>query len=243
MKRTLLCLAIGFAPLLAHAGCEDNFRKWTSQLHPGRALDEDHAVCKIWPANEALTIAALPLPHEGNADDEGTDDLEVLVADSATGTIVAHAFERAAIQYDAVGFSGLDIDTARYQLTPDSRAFGVRVMRDHNSRAAPYSNASVSLYVIDGPRLRKVLDRLVTSELQGDYGSDGSGSTREIQRTLEIGPTGKDGYASLKVRETSIYTKLDHDAVEHAGAPQRATFTLEYRNGKYGVPKSMQYSD
>lgn len=61
MKRTLLGLAIACAPLLAHAGCEDNFAKWTRQLQPGRSLDDQRvAVCKIWPANEALTIATLP---------------------------------------------------------------------------------------------------------------------------------------------------------------------------------------
>ena len=90
MKRTLLGLAIACAPLLAHAGCEDNFAKWTQQLQPGRSLDEQRpAVCKTWPANEALTIAALPLSQPGNTDAQGTDDLEVLVANTATGAIVA----------------------------------------------------------------------------------------------------------------------------------------------------------
>ncbi|MBN3852971.1 hypothetical protein G3N59_06220 [Paraburkholderia sp. Ac-20340] len=247
MKRILLCLAIGLTPLLAHAGCEDNFQKWTSQLHPGRTLDTEHAACKVWPANEALTIAALPLPQKNNNDDEGTDDLEVLVADTASGTVIAHQFQKSAISYDAVRFSGLTIDTARYQLTPQNRAFGVRVSHEGSSRVNPFGQTALSLYVVDGQSLRTVVDRLIVEDSGGEWDGNCAGDFSNTTRTLDLGPAGKEGYAVLKGKELSSQTtnvvrggdcKYDINK-----SSKRTGFTLEYKNGKYGVPKGMQYTD
>lgn len=247
MKRTLLSLAIGLAPLLAHAGCEDNFPKWTAQLHPGRALDTEHAVCKVWPANEALTIAALPLPQKDNNDDQGTDDLEVLVADSASGTVIAHQFQKGAISYDAFRFSGLTLDTARYQLTPQNRAFGVRVSHESSSRVNPFSQTALSLYVVDGQSLRTVVDKFVVEDTGGEWDGNCAGTFNNTTRTLDIGPAGKEGYAALKGTEKSSGTvsvvKNGQCADDVSKSMKRTNFTLEYRNGKYGLPKGMQYTD
>ncbi|WP_322029889.1 hypothetical protein [Paraburkholderia sp. J76] len=246
MKRTLLCLVAGFAPLLAHAGCEDNFEKWTQQLHPGRTLDTEHATCKVWPANEALTIAALPLPQKGNEDDHGTDDLEVLVADTASGTVIAHQFQKAAIQYDAVRFSGLALDTARYQLTPQNRAFGVRVMHESSSRVNPFGQTALSLYVIDGQSLRTVLDRLIVEDSGGEWDGNCAGTFSNTTRALDLGAAGNDAYATLRIREKSVQTvntPTKDDCASKEATGKRTNAVLEYRNGKYAVPKGMQYSD
>ncbi|HEV3426896.1 MAG TPA: hypothetical protein VG320_03355 [Paraburkholderia sp.] len=247
MKRILLSLAMGLTPLLAHAGCEDNFQKWTAQLHPGRTLDAEHAVCKAWPANEALTIAALPLPQKGSNDDTSTDDLEVLVADTASGTVIAHQFQKSAFSYDAVRFSGLTIDTARYQLTPQNRAFGIRVAHEGSSRVNPFGQTALSLYVIDGQSLRMVVDRLIVEDSGGEWDGNCAGSFSNTTRSLDLGPAGKEGYVALKGTEKSAQTV---NVVQNGDckydvnkSSKRTGFTLEYKNGKYTVPKAMQYSD
>jgi hypothetical protein len=247
MKRTLLGLAIAFTPLLAHAGCEDNFAKWVQQLQPGRALDEDRpAVCKIWPANEALTIAALPLSRPGNSDIGGTDDLEVLVADTATGAVVAHQYEKSALQFDAVAIRDLAIDTARYQLTPQQRAFGVRVDYDNMSRANPYEAKALSLYVMEGSTLRNVLGSLKVQESSGEWDENCAGTRNETARTISIGAADKSGYAALKVStktETTVSTLTAGNCVDHTKPAKTSIATLPYENGHYDVPKNMQYSD
>ncbi|WP_322043406.1 hypothetical protein [Paraburkholderia sp. J67] len=247
MKRTLLCLAVGLTPLFAHAGCEDNLQKWTTQLHPGRTLDTEHAACKVWPANEALTIAALPLPQKGNNDDTGTDDLEVLVADTASGTVIAHQFQKSAFTYDAVRFSGLTIDTARYQLTPQNRAFGVRVSHENSSRVNPFGQTALSLYVIDGQSLRTVVDRLIVEDSGGEWDGNCEGTFSNTTRSLDLGTAGKDGFVVLKGTEKSsqsVNVVQNGDCkYDISKSAKRASFTLEYKNGKYSVPKSMQYTD
>lgn len=246
MKRTLLCLAVGLTPLFAHAGCEDNFQKWTALLHPDRTLDTNHAVCKIWPANEALTIAALPLPQKNNNDNRGIDDLEVLVADTASGAIVAHQFQQSAISYDAFRFSGLTLDTARYQLTPQNRAFGVRVAHESSSRVNPFGQTALSLYVIDGQRLRTVVDRLIVEDSGGEWDGNCAGAFNNTTRILDIGPAGNEGYAVLKGTEKftdTVNTVHNGDCKVDTKTGKRTSFSLEYNNGKYSVPESMQYSD
>lgn len=246
MKRTLLCLAMGLTPLLAHAGCEDNFQKWTAQLHPGRTLDTDHAVCKVWPANEALTIAALPLPQKSSNDDTGTDDLEVLVADTASGTVIAHQFQKSAISYDAIRLESIALDTARYQLAPGNRAFGVRLSYEGSSRVSPYEATALSLYTIEGQRLRAVLDNLTVSQSSGDWDGNCAGTFNDTTRTLDIGAPGKEGFATLKIAEKSVdrvNKPAGSDCAENQKPPKRANITLEYHNGKYGVPNGMQYSN
>ncbi|WP_155803435.1 hypothetical protein [Bordetella sp. FB-8] len=247
MKRTLFGLALACAPLLAHASCEDNFARWTQQLQPGRALDQDRAaVCKAWPANEALTIAALPLTRPGNTDIQGTDDLEVLVADTATGAIVAHRFEKSALQFDAVAIRDLVIDTAPYQLTPQLRAFGIRVDYDNMSRASPYEAKALSLYVMEGARLRKVLGGLTVKESGGEWDENCAGTRHETERTLAMGAADKSGYAALRVTsktDTTVSALTAGNCVDHTKTAKPSIATLPYRDGRYEVPKDMRYSD
>lgn len=244
MKYRLLIMAVTLlTPFLAHAGCEDHFQMWAAKLHSGRTVDTENAACKPWPANPALTVAALPLPQKGNDDESGTDDLEVLVADSATGSVVAHTYQPSAITYHATRVPGLAIDTARYQLTPGNRAFGVRITHSGQSRISPYEGTSLSLYVMDGQTLRPVLDRLEVDSSKGDWDGNCAGTFDAMSRSIQIGPAGRDGYAALKVSEKSthsINTQTKDDCASKDEPPVRANFVLEYGNGHYAVPKEMQ---
>lgn len=191
MKKTLFVLAATLlAPTFAHAACEDTMQTWADKLHPGRTLDASHSACKPWPANPELTLAALTLPHADNEGNEGTYDLDVLVADSASGSIVAHAYQPDAIESDGIAFADIALDTARYQLTPTNRAFGVRIGHEGASVANPYARTSLSLYVVDGQTLRLVLDRLTVEQASGEWDTRCKGfydtTTRSV--SLNAGP-------------------------------------------------------
>jgi hypothetical protein len=247
MKRTLLCLAASLAPLLAHAaGCENYVQMWEQQLHPGRAFDARMAACKVWPANAALTIAALPLANPEDKDGSGSVDLEVLVADTATGAIVAHQFQQAAIRYAAEhSLERVEIDTARYQLTPAQRAFGVRVKSMGGMPADMSGFETLSLFMIDGTHLRTVLDRLEASAWTGDR--DGPCvSTVETSRSIALGQMGSQGYAALRVTEKYVERELQFTGETCSEKTTSATprnFTLDYRDGAYRIPDDLRYKD
>lgn len=239
MKRPLFCLAIALTPLLAHADCETNFQKWMQQLHPGQKLDTVHAGCKTWPANPTRTIAVLPMPHADANDKAGALDLEVLLADTKSGAVIAHTFEPSAIRYDAVRFGALDIDTTPYPLAPGNPAFGVGVEHEYPLMAAPKAEVSMSLYVVDGQRLRKVLDRLQLDYAHGRYDAMGMGFYVDTQRTIEFGPAGEGGYTALKIKEKSVRTE-HKDLSDHSDEQTTyRNYTIDYRDGSYRVPKNL----
>lgn len=251
MKK-LIALAVLCLPMFAHAdadtdakaACQANLSKWMKTLHPGRQLDSEHAACKVWPADPSLTLAVQPMPQAGATDDEAVYDVEVLVADSKSGAIVAHFYEPSAITSDAVRFSSIDLDTARYQLTPQLRAFGVRVTYEGSSRVNPYEAQALSLYVQDGHTLRRVLDDMLVANDSGEWDGNCAGTFSSIARSLAVGPANSSGYATLRVGETSkerVSKQTSSDCVSKDGTPKRSTTTLNYNGTAYSVPKALHY--
>ncbi|WP_250516414.1 hypothetical protein [Caballeronia sp. INDeC2] len=244
MKKKILILAASLlAPVLANAACSDFMQTWMDKLHHGRTLDTRLAVCKEWPANPDLTLAVLPLPRRANNEDEGTDDVEILVADSASGSVIAHVYEPDAITFDAVRVDSIELDTARYQLKPGNRAFGVRVNYYGTSRPNPFGWTSLNLYTVEGQTLRKLVDRLVISSYSGENNGPCDGYHDSTTRTIDIGPAGREEYAALKIAEKSTHSvngSVGENCADEDSPAKRRNFTLEYNNGRYVVPKALR---
>jgi hypothetical protein len=240
--RILLASAFLCLPFLAHADCKERFTEWTHALQPGRAVDADNAVCKVWPANPTQTLAVLPLPQKGGTTDETVYDVEVLVADSKTGAIIAHTYEPSAITSDAMSLESLALDTAPWRLTPQELAFGVRKSFQNSSQVDPYANTALSLYVIDGSKLRRVLSNLTTRQSKGDWDGNCAGQFSDTSRAISVGPAGRGGYATLLIREKTIDTTKTVAGTQCASkgmAAKRASFTLGYDGSRYGVPAGL----
>ncbi len=234
---SLLCL-----PLLAHADCKDRFNEWTKALQPGRTVDAEFAACKVWPANPAQTLAILPMRQPGGTDDDKVYDLEVLVADSQSGKILAHRFEKSAITSDAIMLRGLALDTAPWRLTPQVLAFGVRTTFEGSSRVNPFSQTTLGLYVLDGTKLRKVLDNLVTQAGGGEWDGNCAGSFDDTSRAVSVGAAGKDGYARLIVSAKTTTTTnkpTRNDCASKDITSKAANVTLDYDGTRYVVPKAL----
>ncbi|WP_143135243.1 hypothetical protein [Burkholderia ubonensis] len=249
-KRSLFVVA-AFVPLVTHAECKDFLRDWMQQLHPGRDLEADVVACKIWPANPDLTLAALPLIPE-DAHDVGADDLEIVVANTKTGEIIAHGFQRSTIARN--NLRALQFDTARYRLTPDRQAFGVRLRYWITGPKIGISASTLSLYTVDGRRVRPVLERVVVEKYTENWdgelvsGKCTAGVIDDFKRSIAIGTAGRNGYATLKVSEKSVHTVYGRtDGCWHGpqSTPQTRIEanvtgrTIEYYDGKYVVPESL----
>ena len=140
-QKLLLLITLSF-PMVSSADCE----KWIDYLlekyHSSR--ESDKAICKIWPADESKTIVVLPFPHEI----EGTIfyDLDVLLVDTQSGELIAHNWEADAFVSDAIELNNFEIDTARYQLNNESRAFGVGTNFAPHSNNVSFSEQQINLY-------------------------------------------------------------------------------------------------
>ncbi|MBA6067467.1 hypothetical protein [Pseudomonas mosselii] len=238
-------LPLLLAPMIAWGDCTQHLQTWAQDLHPTLELASEFAVCKVNPADASQVLAALPLMV--NVDEHGQGDygLDVLVADAASGKVIAHSYQEAAIVSDAVQFSGLMLDTARYQVAPGLRAFGVRIRHTGSSRVNPFGSETLSLFVNDGSQLRQNMEQLVVSKSNGEWDGVCAGEFDETKRTLAIGKPGKDGFSRLRVTEISTgsqsVVKGNDDCEEIERSSTTKTFNLEYHGGRYGVPKELTF--
>jgi hypothetical protein len=235
MKKFLFLAATLFTPMLAHAGCEDHLQAWMSELHPGRKVAPEHAVCEVWSANPHLTLAALPL-SQGN---DRRFDLDIVLADTASGKILTHRYQEGALDFGQSHFLDIAFDTSLSKLTPDQNTFGLRVSSSHVSNEQPKGATTLSLYVIDDHGLRPVLNGFAVALAQGRWDGKCVGYFDATSRSIEPGERGKDGFAVLKVSETSARTvsqKSKGQCVSREGRQTRKTFTMNYQNGVYDVP-------
>jgi hypothetical protein len=209
--RALLVLCLALPSVGAFAACDSGLaERMHAKLHPNRALDHERAVCQPWRAFPGKIIVVLPLPRPGSEPDHIEFDLDVLVVQQADNgntermTIASRVLEPKALVHDAMRLEEIRIDTARYRLNGEARAFGVRVRYQGSSRANPYANETLSLYVPQGARLAKVLDSVETRLQRGEWDTNCAGNFENVSATLSIAPTLSNGYADLMLQSTRV---------------------------------------
>ena len=62
---------------------------WAQALHPGRSITAADSACKVWSADPSLTLAVLAFKQKITDPDAATYDVDVLVAKSDTGEVLA----------------------------------------------------------------------------------------------------------------------------------------------------------
>ncbi|MCX4221068.1 MULTISPECIES: hypothetical protein [Pseudomonas] len=206
----------------------------------------DFSVCRAWPAYPGLTLNAVskfaPDPVYGKDNDVGSYDLGLSVTTDEFKTIATYHLP-SAFMSDAIALESVEFDTARYKLTPELRAFGVRVRFKGSSRVNPMDQVLLSLYVKEGDKLRPVLDRLVMYDYGGEWDGGCAGERYYTDRTIEIGKTSSHGYADLIVK--SVTTGLvgegppDTCALKTT-ADKPVLTTLRYDGKSYVLPKGFK---
>lgn len=112
--------------------------------------------CKTWPYNNALVLSAF-------AYDEGVEyEKKLIVAVIDTKTMRVISAYRSVIREDAVtevGTNSLRLDTAKYQLAKDVRAFGLRFISSAIGASCGEArwNDELTLFVPSGRKLLPVL--------------------------------------------------------------------------------------
>ncbi|MBX9406888.1 hypothetical protein K5E40_14495 [Pseudomonas baetica] len=201
--------------------------------------DEDLSVCKDWPAYPGLTISAKTRFTRAAAGALSTHDLDLSVLKDAQPKPIATYHQATAFVMDGVSLRELTLDTARYKLTPDLRAFGVRALLTNGSRLNPLEENQLSLYVREGEKLRPVLRQLVVYEYGGEWDDNCAGERFEISRTIDIAKTSSHGYADLivKTQQTGTKSEGEGDACEDKTTVYSPVLTtLRYDGNSYVLP-------
>jgi hypothetical protein len=170
---------------------------------PQQVVSPDGVACTTWPASPEFTLIAAPR-LELNPKEEGLrhGDIEIIVADTKTGDPIARYVEKAAAFSDAIAFRGVEFDTARVDIKPGRRAFGIRTHYWHDSSAFPFYQSTLWLYTLDGKKIRSVLEGLSVETSRGENDQHCNGYFETTALTVMMGKAGLDGFRDLILDET-----------------------------------------
>lgn len=246
----LCCLAtVG----VANAACESGLaERIHAKLHPHRPLDERLAACKVWPAFPGRSIVVLPMPRETTDKGAKVFDLELLLiqrpdnGNTERDTVIGRLMQPEALDEDATTtIQDIRIDTSRYVLSGEARAFGLRVRYGGTSAPrSPLASETVRLYVLHSGKLRQVLQEV---ELDRDNGgwdfTSCTGHFEKLRTMLSVGKATSNGFGDLVLSRTVVQSRAqeteDQGCIEKTLPARFSTTTLRYDGEKYRVPKSL----
>jgi hypothetical protein len=201
-------------------------------------------VCKAHPNRPGQTIVALFHRLKDQPRDAEGETTGVVVAVIDARRRLLHHLHQQTIEDDAVirvQSGSLSIDTARYNLAPGVRAFGVRMNIGYSPRCAEGGqDGYLTLFVEDGKQLRPVLSAFPMSRWQAREGSNVCGNSEEgvdIDRTelsLALSGSSTGGWRDLDViaRSLNEVVQPDGTAVTRPG-PAKVVDRLRKEGKEY----------
>ena len=203
--------------------------------------------CKTWPTQPGLLLAAIPLMQDTpNQDDGHTGDLRILVLDSSSLEIRHDIRLQGLMSDDAVRLTSVSFDTARYDLAPGRRAFGLRISRVGASRANPFDETSLRLFDIGPKGLAMVLDGLSVARSNGEWDTNCAGRFTSRAVTLSMADTVTQGYrdiATSESRESSRAAVVRGDCEEKVVDKGKTPRTLKFDGQRYRIPQPLRSMD
>ncbi|RZI69584.1 MAG: hypothetical protein EOP79_00925 [Variovorax sp.] len=250
LHRHLVALCLLALTTAAQAACESGLaERMHSRLYPDRALDEQLAACKPWPAFPGRIVVVLPMPRP--SDDPATKayDIEVLLVqrpdngNSERDTVIGRLFQPSALEEDVAAIQDILIDTSRYVLAADARAFGLRVRYRSATRGNPFASETLRLYMLQGAKLREVLEEIELDSDSGAWNADCTGRFRQLRTMLSTQPN-RGGVADLVLARTRTASQGqwqdDGSCAEKSQPTQYNTVVLRYDGERFRVPKALR---
>lgn len=229
------------------ADCKQLTSDLAKKFHP--KLDSDshyHIVCKVWPYSPDKTLVAMALPSD-IVDKKYNDkfyDLDVFVLRTDNHAVIGHLYEKKVFADGPFFTDKLAIDTARYQLNSESRAFGVLFHKTGHGDGRAYSEYILSLYYLKDKTVHRVLTGLSTAKeiaLWERESIECNGTFKRTSRAVILDSKQTFGFNDLKIKvavEKLRVTGADpNDCGESLESLDRSSFTLKYNGKKYVLPK------
>ncbi|HEY6094495.1 MAG TPA: hypothetical protein VIU93_06030 [Gallionellaceae bacterium] len=193
------------------------------------------SACKRWPKDKSMIIAAYA--YDSGVEVEYKKSLIVALVDTNKNKVAA--IYKGKIQEDSIStVDSLRIDTARYDVAPGVRAFGVDVKLSVDIRCAGGGSGPMrTLYVQEGDSINPILiehpiSRWVyhggTSPCDDEY--EGPEYTENVAFTIGISKEITNGYYNLAISELTSYS--------NSGKTESKTYEYCY-DGKRYVEKNL----
>lgn len=156
---------------------------------------------KIVPNEKNESILVLPLFI---AKDEYSFTLKTWIVriNNLDGTILNKiAFQH---ESDAIMLNAYSIDTAPYQVSPTSRAFGIRAKYANQSQPNPYRQETLTLLVNSRNSFDVILDQFEVKSFHGETDTNCNGEYTDQSKVLIIQNESNAGYFDISVKNTIV---------------------------------------
>lgn len=235
-----LCFTLLWANICWAEPCEsDTLQKLGSHIgyQPAATTISD---CKIMPNKpQYMLVAIAQLTPESIVDEgnyAGEYDLDMIVMDAASYKVIKRFSQAKAIPTDAIAFTGLTIDTAKYNLNNRQRAFGLRVNFRGSSRVNPYSQTLLNLYIEVDKGLQEVLHGFEVESYSGEWDGNCEGEFYFSTSTLAIKKTEATGFSDLLVKTQSggsVNRLIKDECTDKEKVKETQHSLLRYTGGSY----------
>ena len=201
--------------------------------------------CKAHPAIEHASIVAIASEqlHIPNAGDENFN-LDISLVDTKSEEVLAHRLYEAKIQNGGgPKLTSIEIDTARYFVSPNSRAFGIRA----SFYMGFTSNQELSLFLFHDKDVVNILSGAEMQIFFTNRGASCAQQTREAARILVIDKKLTNGFYDLLVKEqlTDSEERIDQMGECKLVPINKETeqYRLQYDGTQYVIPNEMRFFD
>ena len=157
----------------------------------------------------------------------------IVIAENS-GKILSKTFVN--MESDAVVLTRFSIDTAPYQVSENSRAFGVRTVYRGSSRANPYDYESISLFIRQGNELKIILKDFVLEQFDGEWDTNCAGEFTHQEKVLIVSNNLTNGYYDLTVKNEITKENTFVDKTGECDGTEITTVektVLKYQKGGY----------
>lgn len=194
---------------------------------------------KVLPNNKTNTVMVLPKYRKNEPDGYGNHyyefDAYVVLVNNLSGKIIAKYIEEEAWTSDAMAITGIFVDTGLYQLSSNTRGFGVRVSYANSSQPNPSNQTDLYLFIHQNNALKKILDKFTIDHFGGEWDTRCEGEFEDMDAVIDIAPAKSNGLNNLLVKSTTVITKnipVKDDCLEKK-TTSRQTTTLRYNGIQY----------
>lgn len=238
----LLLPALSFS-----ADCKQLTTDLAKKFHPELILGSSElSACKVWPYAPDKTLVVLTLfsANSDQHDDYNFYDMDVFVLRTDNHEVIGHLYEKEAFADDALSTDSITLDTAPYQLSSDSRGFGVLFHKKGHAYGHVFSEFILSLYYLKDNTVHRSLRGLSIADEFGEWEDQSErceGAFQREDRILIIDNKQTNAFNNLKIKEVLKKSKLTgtppDDCHESPDGTTRSSFILKYDGKKYSVPK------
>ncbi|HET8638166.1 MAG TPA: hypothetical protein VFL96_15055 [Acidobacteriaceae bacterium] len=223
--------------------CPEGIEKTAEEILQITSDSRIQAACRKSPINSNQAIVAFARM----ATNKYQVIVDIAVVDIPSGNILSYRHSRDDFEWTGgdwtAGFVGITVDTARYDLAPGLRAFGIRIEQHEGcGQGCEITSTHLALYAQRGMKLQKLLSTSVGEHEDGS-GPDGEGYAAHRSVTvLCMGGQRSHGLANIWSSESRVDSDspdeaVDIDAADIPCGPTAPNRALWRYNGRQYVAK------